>query len=276
MPEATVNGVRLTYQTRGEGTPMLMVCGTGQTAASWELGGLIPAILETGCAVTTFDNRGILPSGCPEPPWTIGDMAEDTVALIEHLGIGPCHVLGASLGALVTQTVALRRPDLVRTATLMVGGGKLSRAVALSLEGSAALLRQGIELPVPLQLASLVDATLTLEQRQDDAAVEGILTLAASLTTAFGPGGNYGQTAANAAWAAEDHLSELADLAAPTLIIGAEHDTIFPPANLKRAAAMTPDATYVEMPGSAHVTTDPVAARVATDALRAFLEQHRS
>ena len=41
MAEATVNGVRLAYEQRGEGTPLLMICGTGQTAAMWELGVVI-------------------------------------------------------------------------------------------------------------------------------------------------------------------------------------------------------------------------------------------
>jgi len=87
MAEATLNGVRLVYQQRGEGTPLLMICGTGQTAAMWEMGGMLTTILEAGCSVTTFDNRGMPPSECPEPPWTTADMADDAIALIEHLGI---------------------------------------------------------------------------------------------------------------------------------------------------------------------------------------------
>ncbi|TDJ22311.1 MAG: alpha/beta hydrolase [Gammaproteobacteria bacterium] len=271
MAEATVNGVRLVYEQRGEGTPLLMICGTGQTAAMWELGNLLTTIQDAGCSVATFDNRGIPPSECPEPPWTTGDMADDAIALIEHLEIGPCHLLGASLGANITQTVALKRPDLVRSAIFQVGGGNFTLAARLMLEGHLELMNQGIELPKALGQATMLDSALTAAQRQDDAMVEQILEVTAGLTSSFGPGGQQGQTGANVAWSKEDHVAELADMSVPCLVLAAEHDVFFPPANLKRVAETIPDARYVEIPGSAHITTDPAGAKVITDAVREFL-----
>jgi pimeloyl-ACP methyl ester carboxylesterase len=271
MAEATVNGVRLVYTQRGEGTPFLMICGTGQTAATWEMGGLLQSVLDADCAVTTFDNRGILPSECPEPPWTTADMADDAIALIEHLEIGPCHVLGASLGANITQTVALKRPDLVRSAIFQVGGGNFTLAARLSLQGHMELMQQGVDLPEALGQATMLEAALTADQRQDDALVEQILEATAGLITSFGPGGRLGQTSANVAWASEDHLAELAELSVPCLVLAAEHDAFFPPASLKRVAEMIPDAQYVEIPGSAHITLDPAGAKVVTDAVSEFL-----
>ena len=272
MAEATVNGVRLVYEQRGEGTPLLMICGTGQTAAMWELGGLLTAILDAPCSVTTFDNRGILPSECPEPPWTTADMAEDAIALIEHLEIGPCHVLGASLGANITQTVALKRPDLVRSAIFLVGGGNFCLSARLMLKGNVELLRQGVEVPREMAQASMLEAALTGPQRQDDAMVGQILELTEGLTTSFGPGGQLGQTSANLAWADDDHLAAAGDLAMPCLMLAAEHDAYFAPAMLRRVAETIPDARYVEIPGSAHITTDPVGAKVITDAVSEFLK----
>ena len=68
----------------------------------------------------TFENRGIPPSDVPEPPYSIEEMANDTAALIERLDIGPVPVVGFSLGALITQELALARPDLV-TAAVVIG-----------------------------------------------------------------------------------------------------------------------------------------------------------
>jgi pimeloyl-ACP methyl ester carboxylesterase len=271
MAEATVNGVRLVYQQRGEGTPLLMICGTGQTAAMWEQSGLLTTILDAGCSITTFDNRGMPPSECPEPPWTTADMADDAIALIEHLGIGPCHVLGASLGANITHAVALKRPDLVRSAIFQVGGGNFTMAARLMLEGHVELMNQGIELPETMAQATMLEAALTAEQRQDDALVEQILEATADLTSSFGPGGRLGQFSANVAWASEDHLAELADMSVPCLVLAAEHDAFFSPAGLKRVAESIPDARYVEIPGSAHLTIDPASAKVVTDAVSEFL-----
>jgi thioesterase CepJ len=271
MAGATVNGVRLIYQQSGEGTPLLMICGTGQTAAMWEMGGLPTTIQEAGFSVTTFDNRGMPPSECPEPPWTTADMADDAIALIEHLGIGPCHVLGASLGANITQTVALKRPDLVRSAIFQVGGGNFTMAARLMLQGHVELMNRGIELPETLQQATMLEAALTAEQRQNDALVEQMLEATAGLTSSFGPGGQLGQSSANVAWASEDHLAELADMSVPCLVLAAQHDAYFPPASLKRVAETIPDARYVEIPGSAHITMDPAGVKVVTDAVGDFL-----
>src|SRR4051794_11208967 len=118
MGETTVNGVRLAHEEFGDGPPVLLVCGTGQPAISWQLA-QVPALSAAGYRVVTFDNRGMAPSGSPPPPYTVAGMAADTAALIEQLGIGPCFVAGASLGAFITQELALARPDLVRGAVMM-------------------------------------------------------------------------------------------------------------------------------------------------------------
>jgi pimeloyl-ACP methyl ester carboxylesterase len=274
MAEATVNGLRLVYQQRGEGTPLLMICGTGQTAAMWEVGALPETLQAAGYSVVTFDNRGIPPSECPHPPWTTADMADDAIALIEHLEIGPCHVLGASLGANIAQTVALKRPDLVRTAIFQVGGGNFCLSAQLMLKGNVELLRQGVEVPAEMAQASMLEAALTGPQRQDDAIVRQILELTKGLTTSFGPGGQLGQISANLAWADEDHLAAVGELSMPCLMLAAEHDAYFAPATLRRVAETIPDAQYVEIPGSAHITTDPAGAKVITDAVGEFLKAH--
>ena len=85
--------------------------------------------------------------------------------------------------------------------------------------------------------------------------------------------GQQGQTGANLAWSSEDHLAELADMSVPCLVLAAEHDAFFPPANLKRVAETIPDARYVEIPGSAHITTDPAGAKVISDAVSEFLSE---
>ena len=101
-----------------------------------------------------------------------------------------------------------------------------------------------------------------------------ILELTEGLTTSFGPGGQLGQTSANLAWADDDHLAAAGDLSMPCLMLAAEHDAYFAPAMLRRVAETIPDARYVEIPGSAHITTDPVGAKVITDAVSEFLKAH--
>src|SRR5439155_12570496 len=123
MPEATVNGVRLTYDVHGEGEPVLLVCATGQPAFSWTLS-QVPALNAAGYQVITFDNRGVEPSECSNGPYTVQGRADDAAALLEHLGVARCRVAGYSLGSLITQELALARPDLVQAAVMMSTMGR--------------------------------------------------------------------------------------------------------------------------------------------------------
>src|SRR5213593_3456441 len=125
MPEATIGGVKLAYDIFGEGEPVLLVCGTGQRAFTWQLF-QVPALTEAGYRVVTFDNRGVPPSDSPPAPYTVKEMAEDAAGLIEHLDLAPCRVAGLSLGAMITQELALGHPDLVRCAVAMGTIGRQS------------------------------------------------------------------------------------------------------------------------------------------------------
>ena len=68
--------------------------------------------------VITFDNRDTGNSDRVAVPYTIADMAGDLIALIEHLGLGPVHLLGISMGGMIAQQTVLSRPDLVKTLIL--------------------------------------------------------------------------------------------------------------------------------------------------------------
>jgi pimeloyl-ACP methyl ester carboxylesterase len=122
MGQVSANGIDVIYEVHGDGDrgTVLLICGTGQPAMMWGALGTTGALTDAGYQVVTFDNRGMSGAACPNPPWTVGDMADDAAAVLA--AVGPAHVVGASLGALITQTLALRHPDLVRTATFMFGG----------------------------------------------------------------------------------------------------------------------------------------------------------
>jgi pimeloyl-ACP methyl ester carboxylesterase len=61
----------------------------------------------------TFDNRGIARSSDPGGPFTIPDLAEDTICLMKALGIEQAHVLGLSLGGMIAQELAINYPQRV-------------------------------------------------------------------------------------------------------------------------------------------------------------------
>ncbi|MBA4392773.1 MAG: hypothetical protein C0407_04380 [Desulfobacca sp.] len=109
------DGLRLFYYVQGEGEPLILIRGYASAASMWYT--QVPQLSET-FKVVTFDNRDTGNSDGVEGPYSIKDMAEDTIALIEHLALGPVHLLGISMGGMIAQQVILNRPDLIKTLIL--------------------------------------------------------------------------------------------------------------------------------------------------------------
>src|SRR6516165_4707411 len=112
MPNAIVNGISIDYKVTGDGPPVLLICATGQPADLWFA--QVADLTAAGHTVITFDNRGCGRSEAPPAPYLVADMAADTAALIEHLGLGPCDIIGYSLGGYIAQELAVTRAGLVR------------------------------------------------------------------------------------------------------------------------------------------------------------------
>lgn len=119
------DGLKLAYFDEGDpnGTPVLLIHGFASTAvANWVNPGWLKVLGEAGYRVIAIDNRGHGTSDKPYDsdvyhPWI---MAEDAVALLDHLGIPEAHVMGYSMGARVSTFMAIAHPDRVRS--LVLGG----------------------------------------------------------------------------------------------------------------------------------------------------------
>ena len=110
MPKVKVGDVNMYYEIKGEGEPLLMIMGASGTTALW--GSTIP-IMSREYKVIAFDNRGIGYSEAPEVPFTIKTMADDAAGLLDALGIDSAHVMGISMGGMITQELALNHPEKV-------------------------------------------------------------------------------------------------------------------------------------------------------------------
>ena len=110
MPVVALNGINLSYHVEGEGDLVVMVMGTGSPGRVWHAH-QAPALRRAGFRVATVDNRGIAPTDECASGMVIGDLVGDVAALIESLG-GRAHVVGTSMGARVTQELALARPEI--------------------------------------------------------------------------------------------------------------------------------------------------------------------
>jgi len=130
---APVNGIELCYQEMGdpEGEPLLLVMGLATQMIAWDEE-LCAMLAERGFRVVRFDNRDIgrstklrnasVPSMLDlaigrrgTAPYLLRDMAVDTIGLMDHLGVESAHLVGASMGGMIAQTVAIEHPERTRS-----------------------------------------------------------------------------------------------------------------------------------------------------------------
>jgi pimeloyl-ACP methyl ester carboxylesterase len=116
MENAKLNGVKLEYEVRGSGEPVLLV---SPVVAD----GFLPLVSERSLAaryqLITYHKRGWVGSTHTAAPVSVADHATDAAALLDHLGIGCAHIAGHSSGAAVALQLALDRPEVVHTLTLL-------------------------------------------------------------------------------------------------------------------------------------------------------------
>jgi pimeloyl-ACP methyl ester carboxylesterase len=115
MPYARINKIDLYYETHGYGDPVLFIPGLGSDAGTYAH--FLPSVVDS-YKVIIVENRGSGRSAKPTGEYSTQMMAEDAVALLEHLGIQRAHVVGKSMGGMIAQIVAARHPEMVRSLVL--------------------------------------------------------------------------------------------------------------------------------------------------------------
>ena len=110
MPTARVNDITTYYEVHGEGPPLVLIQGLGGDIS--EVEGIVHGFAED-FRVLAFDNRGAGRTDKPHEPYSIEQMADDTVALMRSAGFARSHILGISMGGRIAMDIALRHPDMV-------------------------------------------------------------------------------------------------------------------------------------------------------------------
>jgi pimeloyl-ACP methyl ester carboxylesterase len=117
MPTLSVNGARLHYEDTGNG-PETVVFAHGLLWSSWMFQQQVIALKDRYRCIT-FDFRGQGQSEITRTGYDMDTLAEDAVALIQALGVAPCHFVGLSMGGFVAMRLAARRPELIRSMVLL-------------------------------------------------------------------------------------------------------------------------------------------------------------
>jgi 3-oxoadipate enol-lactonase len=233
--------VRIAWERRGEGQPLVLVHGLGYARWGWEP---VADALAERFEVVLLDNRGIGESDAPAGPYTAAEMAEDVVRVLDEAGVDSAHVVGTSLGGMVAQELALRTERVDRLVLVCTTPGG-SNAAPMP-EVTARLIAEAASLEPVVALRRFVENALAPGAPEE--LVERIL--AHRLRTAQPPAAWAAQAAAGVSFDAWDRLPELR---APTLVLHGTEDVVVDPANSTLLVERIPDAHLQWFTGCGHL-----------------------
>jgi|SRR5262245_25336918 len=232
------------YVDAGAGEPLVLVMGFGGDHLAWGL--QLPAFAAR-YRVIAFDNRGVGQTDAPDVPYSTALMADDTVGLMDALGIGRAHVCGVSMGGMIAKEVALRHPARVRTLQLHA---TLARPDAYMHALSEVWRELRPELGREEWLRTLalwLFAPITYAERPEF--IEVVIQNALANPHPQSLVGFYRQ---GEAVRGHDTLERLADIRCPTLVSVAEHDILVPPRFSHAIVQRVPGAELKTIAGGGH------------------------
>jgi pimeloyl-ACP methyl ester carboxylesterase len=266
VPQVHANGIDIEYVTDGDPSqpPMLLVMGLGAQLITWPQG-FVDGLCERGYFVIRFDNRDSGFStkfeGLPEitalfggdttsAPYRIEDMADDAAGLLKGLGLSKVHVVGASLGGMITQALAIRHQELILSACSIMSTTGDRSVGAPTAEAIAALLR-----PIATSREEAIEASVAGSKVIGSPAYpvdEQVLRTraAAAYDRSYCPGGTARQLAA--ILVSPDRTEDLHGVELPFLVLHGEADPLVTLSGGQATAEAVPGAKLVTYPGMGH------------------------
>ncbi len=259
MPVAALDGIRINYKVEGQGEPLVMIMGFSAGRSGWVAQ---IAFFKKYYRVVTFDNRGVGKSDKPAGPYSIRMMADDTIKLMDFLGIKQAHIMGTSMGGMIAQELAINYPQRVLKLVLAstfackdeVSGDTVDQAKLLHLSSAkmaGAMVRLASNRPLYRFFFS---------------------SMAALRANFIGPSGRVGLAGQREACNHHNTLDRLPLIQVPTLVIVGTKDRIIRPVSSEIIARNIPGAKLVKVEGGSHMISMEMRTRFNREVLD-FLKQ---
>lgn len=267
MARLQANGLDIEYEVHGDpkNPALLLIMGLGVQLIHWD-DGFVDELVRRGFYVIRFDNRdvglstkmesagmadiaGVL-AGETKPAYSLDDMADDAVGVLDALHIKAAHIVGASMGGFIAQLVAINHPEHTLSLTSIMSGPGGHDAVPPTPEALEALVRMPAATREEI-VANSIDARRIFAGAGNPFNVEEQRALVErAYERSYYPVGFGRQYAA--ILASKTRIPALRQLRIPTLVVHGADDPLVPPENGKRVAAAVPGARYVEFKGAGH------------------------
>ncbi|MGW0037320.1 alpha/beta fold hydrolase [Gordonia sp. NPDC003376] len=279
------SGIELCYRESGnpDGPPIVLISGLMEDLTGWSVA-FLDALAARGFRIIRLDNRDAGRSSRIDAPppnnlqqflsmarpdaYTLDDMAQDVVGLLDHLGLDRVHTVGRSMGGMIAQALAAEHPDRVLTLTSLYSttGDPAVGKVAFSTK------RKLMARP-PATLEQYIEAALAMldhlggrgypYDRETEIAHARISWERAQ---AAGPGAREaGARQIQAIAASGDRTPRLRTIRVPTLVINGDRDLIVHPSGGDATARAIPGATHIVIRGMGHHIAPDLVTRIADE-----------
>ncbi len=293
MPRALVGDMELEYETFGspEDPALLLVMGLGAQLIHWHTK-FCQMLADGGFQVIRFDNRdaglstkldGVevdflaLVAAALEgqevsgTPYDLSDMSDDAFGILDDLGIEQAHIVGASLGGMIAQTMAIEQPSRVMSLTSIMSSTGTREIMGIPDDSLALLLA-----PAPTERSAYLEYSdqysIWCSKKYFDAELAREYA-AASYDRSHYPEGSGRQIAA--LLASGDREPDLAEMNVPTLVIHGRDDRLILPLLGERTADVIPGSNYLLVSDMGHDLPEPLWG-VVVDAVLSHLRNSAS
>lgn len=271
------SGINIEYESMGNPSnpTLLWIMGFGAQMTAWPVE-FLQMFVDAGFHVVRFDNRdcglsykhdGVMVEtdkvtmaamlGDPIPvevPYTLSDMAADAIGVLDHLGIEKAHVIGASMGGMIAQTVAIEHGHRVTSLTsVMSVTGDL--AYGAPTEAAMAALLAPPSPDRDTYIESAATWAVWCSKKHFDLN-EAKARAAREYDRSFYPEGTHRQLAA--IYASGDRSEALRNLDIPTLVIHGRDDTLLTPSGGERTAELVPGSVFMFVTDMGHDLPTPL------------------
>ena len=241
---SATDGARIHYEVTGKtgATPVLMIQGLGASKNAWNLQRIAMA---TRFRCISFDNRGAGRSDKPTEPFTLEQMADDAIAVLDAAGIETAHIVGASMGGVISQIVAVKYPHRVRSLTLVCTACRNHPWRQELLQSWAKTAEEKGMIEVGKEAAQWVMSPRSFRRLVPAFTWMGPLA-------ALRPRHSFVSQIHAILDTREDLVDQLTTITAPTMVIVGNQDILTPRGDSEEIAERIPNAELVVISGAAH------------------------
>jgi pimeloyl-ACP methyl ester carboxylesterase len=245
MTAPTAASFALDFEIRGTGDPVLFISGTSDQRSGWAPN--VPA-LEDNYRCITFDNRDVGESPRADGPYSIEEMARDTLGVLDRAGVERAHIIGHSMGSQIAQELAITAPERVRSLVLVGGFPAVDPYMRGALENWKTWVRTLNSFDFTRGAIYYWVGETIINAEGPEALSEAI----APLIDSQGPEAFCRQVDSVLAYNAIDRLGRIT---APTLLVWGTEEKLVLEHQQRTFMERIPNTTYVRLEGAGHSPT---------------------